>query len=203
MTAPRSPGTASDPPGGSGLAWGGPARRPGMTTPRSPGTASDPPGGSGLAWGSPARRPGMTAPRVPRWWRSEADSCVGPAVAVHQVLLDGDRRMLGRVARLQAGGQALDHVLGVAGEEERDRVPFAARDVDDPVQGGLVAAVGPTGDQVADVDHVGAGHRRCVDPAVGLGVPHLQATAVVLREQGDAAEVGVRATTLLARRGVG
>ncbi len=29
-TTPRSPGTASDPPGGSGLAWGGPARRPGQ-----------------------------------------------------------------------------------------------------------------------------------------------------------------------------
>jgi len=28
MSAPRLPGTASDPPGGSGLAWGGPARRP-------------------------------------------------------------------------------------------------------------------------------------------------------------------------------
>src|SRR5438034_7860903 len=28
MTAPRSPGTAIEPPGGSGLAWGGPARRP-------------------------------------------------------------------------------------------------------------------------------------------------------------------------------
>jgi HAE1 family hydrophobic/amphiphilic exporter-1 len=28
MTAPRSPSTAIDPPGGSGLAWGGPARRP-------------------------------------------------------------------------------------------------------------------------------------------------------------------------------
>ena len=28
MTAPRSAGTAIDPPGGSGLAWGGPARRP-------------------------------------------------------------------------------------------------------------------------------------------------------------------------------
>ena len=28
MTTPRSPGTAIDPPGGSGLAWGGPARRP-------------------------------------------------------------------------------------------------------------------------------------------------------------------------------
>src|SRR5260221_13625599 len=29
MTAPRSPGTTIDPPRGSGLAWGGPARRPG------------------------------------------------------------------------------------------------------------------------------------------------------------------------------
>src|SRR5947199_9877597 len=28
MSAPRSPSTASDPPRGSGLAWGGPARRP-------------------------------------------------------------------------------------------------------------------------------------------------------------------------------
>ena len=28
MFAPRLPGTACDPPGGSGLAWGGPARRP-------------------------------------------------------------------------------------------------------------------------------------------------------------------------------
>ena len=28
MLAPRLPGTACDPPGGSGLAWGGPARRP-------------------------------------------------------------------------------------------------------------------------------------------------------------------------------
>jgi len=28
MTTPRSPGTTRDPPGGSGLAWGGPARRP-------------------------------------------------------------------------------------------------------------------------------------------------------------------------------
>src|SRR5205814_4662551 len=28
MTTPRSPSTASDPPRGSGLAWGGPARRP-------------------------------------------------------------------------------------------------------------------------------------------------------------------------------
>jgi branched-chain amino acid transport system ATP-binding protein len=32
-----------------------------MTTPRSPDTASDPPGGSGLAWGGPARRPGASA----------------------------------------------------------------------------------------------------------------------------------------------
>ena len=31
MTTPRSPSTAIDPPGGAGLAWGGPARRPGMT----------------------------------------------------------------------------------------------------------------------------------------------------------------------------
>jgi len=29
----------------------------GMTTPRPPSTAADPPGGSGLAWGGPARRP--------------------------------------------------------------------------------------------------------------------------------------------------
>jgi polyisoprenoid-binding protein YceI len=28
MSAPRTPSTACDPPGGSGLAWGGPARRP-------------------------------------------------------------------------------------------------------------------------------------------------------------------------------
>ena len=32
MTAPRPPSTASDPPGGSGLAWGGPARRPEAVT---------------------------------------------------------------------------------------------------------------------------------------------------------------------------
>src|SRR5437879_1527518 len=29
MSTPRLPSTACDPPGGSGLAWGGPARRPG------------------------------------------------------------------------------------------------------------------------------------------------------------------------------
>src|SRR6218665_3673691 len=65
MTAPCPPGTASDPPGGWGLAGDGPARRPGMTAPRPPGTASDPPGGAGLAWDGPARRPGVTAPCPP------------------------------------------------------------------------------------------------------------------------------------------
>src|SRR5207253_3774296 len=32
MSTPGSPGTASHPPRGAGLAWGGPARRPVMTT---------------------------------------------------------------------------------------------------------------------------------------------------------------------------
>jgi phosphonate transport system ATP-binding protein len=35
-----------------------------MTTPRSPSTAIDPPGGSGLAWGGPAQRPGIALDNV-------------------------------------------------------------------------------------------------------------------------------------------
>ncbi|MES2414829.1 MAG: TIGR02281 family clan AA aspartic protease [Pseudomonadota bacterium] len=51
---------AALPPGGDGLAWGGPARRPGDMAPTlAAARAALPPGGAGLAWGGPARRPAL------------------------------------------------------------------------------------------------------------------------------------------------
>ncbi|MPM86873.1 hypothetical protein SDC9_133965 [bioreactor metagenome] len=74
-------------------------------------------------------------------------------------------RVSGLCALVQAGGNAFHLVQRVAREEKGHGIAFATRDIDDPVQGGDIAVVGPAREQVADVDDEGAGHGGRVDPA--------------------------------------
>lgn len=67
-------------------------------------------------------------------------------------MLDSDRAELGWLGGGLAGGDALDQVIRVSGNEDRDRVALLARLVDDPVDVALVLLVGPSGHEVAQVD---------------------------------------------------
>ena len=55
-----------------------------MSAPRPPSTACDPPGGSGLAWGGPARRPGGARSHLARLAPAVAWALAGPAAAAPQ-----------------------------------------------------------------------------------------------------------------------
>jgi tRNA dimethylallyltransferase len=106
MTTPRSPGTATTPPGGAGLAWGGPARRPGMTTPRSP-------GGARLRW------LGLAGPTASG--KTAAALAIAQALPVEIVSVDS--------ALVYRG---MDIGTAKPTREERSRVPHHLIDLIDP-----------------------------------------------------------------------
>src|SRR5580698_4173297 len=88
----------------------------------------------------------------------------------------GQRRYLGGEARIQ---------------EEREREPAMAAQVADPVRCRAVPPAGEAVEHVADIADERAGDGRRVDPALGRG--DLQATAVILGQQGEQPVVGMLA----------
>lgn len=103
------------------------------------------------------------------------------AQPLQHVLLDGDDAAAGGLAAVK--GPQLD--LGVAVEEEGDRVPVAAAAVDDAVHGALVDALGPQREHVADVDDVGVRVGRHGVPRARRVVEDLETAGRVLEEEGD------------------
>ena len=74
------------------------------------------------------------------------------------------------------------------------------RRVEHAVQGGHPAVIGPLRHQVADIDHEGVRRRHHVAPRPVM-VAHLQPARIVARMQdGEAAEIGMRARPQLPRR---
>lgn len=112
-----------------------------------------------------------------------AGAGVRGAEALEQVLLDGDDAAAGGLAAVE--GAELG--LGVAVEEEGDRVAVGAARVDDAVQGALVDALGPQREHVADVDDVGVRVRGDGVPGARRLVEDLEAAGGVLEEEGDGA----------------
>src|SRR5439155_26560492 len=102
------------------------------------------------------------------------------------------RRRIARGIVLGATGVE-DFDLGVEMRivEERDRIALSPRAVDDAMLGRREKVVGPACQQIADIDHEGAGDRRCVDPAAILAA-NLETAIVVLPEQGETAVLGMR-----------
>ena len=96
-----------------------------------------------------------------------------------------------RLLVLRAEGTGVDQGLEVrvVGEHEREALP-AAR-VDDAVHGGMVSAVRPAFEQIADVDDERAGHRWHRRP-FAVAPLNLQSSDLVLAKHREHAEVGVR-----------
>lgn len=96
----------------------------------------------------------------------------------------------------------LDDSAGLVGgeaPEQGDADPLAAGPVVGAVHGAHVAIVGDSLQQIGNVDDKGAGDGPRVDP-LPLGVEDLQPARLVLPEDGEEAEVGVRAERDLLER---
>jgi adenosine deaminase len=105
-----------------------------------------------------------------------------------------NRRILGAVAL--ATGDAGDDRIGVRLAEEGGRIPFATGAIDDAVCVRDVDAVRPAHHRIADITHERSRHGVDGNPGA-VAAPHLEAVRVVLREQGDAAVIRMRAGTVL------
>lgn len=100
-----------------------------------------------------------------------AAAAVRPPQALEHVLLNGDDPPADGLAAVKGGQLG----LGVAVEEERDRVAVSPARVDDAVHGAAVDALCPEGEHVADVDDVGVAVGRHGVPGLRVRVLDLQA----------------------------
>ena len=114
------------------------------------------------------------------------------------VLAVRDRRVFRRVAASWHVGRQASCAVEVRAEEERDRVPVGARDVQHAMRRRQPAVVGPAAQQVAGVDEEAAGQHRRVEPRA-VGAADLQAADAVLHQEREEAGVGVRAGAVLLR----
>ena len=192
------------------------AVRPGFPQARGrPRPAAHPSPGSRRPRGGPpgGRSTGCGPPMRIAWWcparrRSDSHLSGTPGGAPDRDRVQARLEELRRHDRLVVVGladrrlQRLDHgvVVGLVEVDERDEILVRCLGLwrEHAVPVGLPPAAGPAGEQVTGVDREGAWLVGRVLPAVLLG-PHLQATAARLTvEDGDRAEIGVRADPELA-----
>ena len=120
----------------------------------------------------------------------------GEIVAPHHRIVA--RRIAGAGAAFQAGDLGLEIRI----EEEGQRIAVPARRIDHPVHGRAEAVVGPAHQHVADIDQEHAGPVGRIDPFAVAGLD-LKAADIVLRQDGDEAEIAVRRGAELFRVGFG
>jgi hypothetical protein len=108
-----------------------------------------------------------------------------------------DRRIFRRLSGREASRYAGDRVRVVAGVEKWHRIALAAGCVDNAMHGRAIAIVGPARDHVAEIDDVGVRQRIGMDPSGRRLIPDLQTADIVLPQERQATEIGVRARALL------